>query len=197
MPRRIDHDGRRRDVAEITCTLIASHGVEWATVRRVAQAARCSTKVVSHYFNNKHELLLFAYRASADSSRARVNSVIERDPADLQGCLEALLPLDGPSLRDWQVWIAFWGMVVGDAKFEREHRRYIHTALQLLVSAMTAKWGQRAFGGRKQCEREARRLFALLNGIAVQAVMDPKAVPSRVQRRWIAAEIHRLTPSHL
>lgn len=103
MPRRIDHDGRRRDVAEITCTLIASHGFEWATVRRVAQAARCSTKVVSHYFNPAHALsygvignggkqgalseYMVIARADADAAIIPVSSSL---PAELAALAEPL-----------------------------------------------------------------------------------------------------------
>ncbi len=196
MPRQVDHDARRSEVAEVACALIASEGVEATTVRRVAEAAQCSTTIVSHYFANKHQLLLFAYRAAAVSTQALVNSVVEKDPADLQGCLEALLPLDKTRLRNWQVWFAFWGMVIGDAEFAREHRYYFRHAVTLTVSVMKTKWGAQVFGGGDGCENEARRLFALVSGLAAQTVFDPKAVSSQAMRDIIATEIRRMTPSH-
>jgi AcrR family transcriptional regulator len=194
MPRQVDHDLRRSEVAEVACDLIASEGVEATTVRRVAEAANCSTTIVSHYFANKHQLLLFAYRAAAVSSQELINKVVARDPADLQGCLEALLPLDHMRTRNWQVWFAFWGMVIGDAEFAKEHRRYFRHAVNLVVSAMTAKWGMRAFGDKDGCENEARRLWALVSGLAAQAVFDPKAISVQSMRNIVTTEIRRMTP---
>ena len=194
MPRQVDHDVRRSEVAEVACELIASEGVEATTVRRVAEAANCSTTIVSHYFANKHQLLLFAYRAAAVNSQALVDAVVERDPSDLQGCLEALLPLDRMRLRNWQVWFAFWGMVIGDAEFAKEHRRYFRHAVTLIVSVMKAKWGDKVFGDGDGSENEARRLFALVSGLAAQAVFDPKAISAQSMRTIITTEIRRMTP---
>lgn len=195
MPRQVDHDERRREVAEVACDLIAREGVEATTVRRVAEAAKCSTTIVSHYFTNKHQLLLVAYRAAAERSQARVAAVVGRDPADLQGCLEALLPLDRPRLRDWQIWFAFWGMVVGDEKFANEHRHYFREAVKLTSAAMRKKWGEDALGGKEACETEARRLFALVSGVAAQAVFDPKSVSAQAMRTIIETEIRRMAPA--
>jgi AcrR family transcriptional regulator len=195
MPRQVDHDLRRSEVAEVACELIAREGVEATTVRRVAEAAKCSTTIVSHYFANKHQLLLFAYRAAAASSQSRVSAVVERDPSDLQGCLEALLPLDRPRLRDWQVWFAFWGMVVGDAEFTKEHRRYFRHAVTLTAAVMSAKWGERAFGDKDRCDIEARRLFALVSGLAAQTVFDPKTLSAQSMRDIVATEIKRMAPT--
>jgi hypothetical protein len=137
--------------------------------------------------------LLFAYRAAAVSSQAMVNAVVERNPADLQGCLEALLPIDRPRLRNWQVWFAFWGMVIGDVEFAREHRRYFRHAVTLIVSVMAAKWGPGAFGGNDNCEIEARRLFALVSGLAAQTVFDPRSLSADAMRDIVATEIRRMS----
>jgi AcrR family transcriptional regulator len=194
MPRQVDHDLRRSEVAQVACELIASEGVEATTVRRVAEAAKCSTTIVSHYFANKHQLLLFAYRAAAVSSQSRVDAVVDSDPTDLQGCLEALLPLDRARLRNWQVWFAFWGMVIGDAEFAKEHRHYFRHAVTLIVSVMKAKWGDQVFGGSDGRENEARRLFALVSGLAAQTVFDPKAVSAQAMRDIVTTEIRRMAP---
>ena len=43
MPRQVDHDARRLEVAEVAARLIAQVGVERVTVRELAKAAGYST----------------------------------------------------------------------------------------------------------------------------------------------------------
>jgi AcrR family transcriptional regulator len=57
MPLVVDHDLRRREVAEIAYGLIAQGSTDAATVRNVAAEAGYSTNIVSHYFSGKKDLL--------------------------------------------------------------------------------------------------------------------------------------------
>ena len=195
MPRQVDHDVRRSEVAEVTCNLIAREGVEATTVRRVAEEANCSTTIVSHYFANKHDLLLFCYRMSAANSQARINAVIERNAADLQGCLEALLPLDHARQRDWAVWLALWSMAVGTTEFHREHQSWFQAAVKLISAIAEAKWGIKTARSRAHYKIEARRLFALVSGLAAQAVFAPAGFTPRTMREMVAVEIDRIEQS--
>ena len=74
MPKLIDHDLRRRELVEASWQVIADEGLEGVTMRKVAAAARCTTGRITHYFENREELLLAALRAvysaaSSNSSR--------------------------------------------------------------------------------------------------------------------------------
>ena len=195
MPRQVDHALRRREVAAIACELIASDGVEAATVRSVAEKARCSTTIVSHYFSNKHELLLFCYRAAAENSHARVCAVVKKDAADLQGCLGALLLLDKARKRDWAVCFALWAMAVGNTAFSREHRAWFSAAVELITAVARETWGIETPECDDWYRTEARRLFALVSGIAAQAVFDPSGFAPAKMREVVATEIARIDQS--
>src|SRR5690606_29622071 len=112
MPRQVDHDERRRAVARIAADLIARGGLEALTIRNVAKAAGYSTAVVSHYFADKRQLLLFIYRAAIERTRSQIDAALAKDRGDLKACLDAILPLNEERRRDWLVWFAFWGMAV-------------------------------------------------------------------------------------
>ena len=60
MPRYVDHDARRRHMAETAADLVGRDGLEALTFRNVAEAARSSTTVLTHYFADKSELLVTA-----------------------------------------------------------------------------------------------------------------------------------------
>ena len=194
MPRKVDHDERRQQVLDIACRLIEKEGVEAATVRRVAEEAGCSTTIVSHYFANKHQLLQLTYRRASEGARRRVLEVIDRSPGDVEACLEALLPMDESRSRDWHIWFSFWGMAIGDPAFAKEHRAYLREVVKILADTL-----QRRFGGRNRrlrYEREGQRLFALVAGIAVQAIFDDQTVPAKRLKELVATESKRLTQTY-
>ena len=60
-----NHDERRRRIAAVTVEVIARDGLEAATVRRIATELGGPTKIVTHYFSDKHELLVWTYRSLA------------------------------------------------------------------------------------------------------------------------------------
>ena len=62
MPKVVDHDQRREDIAHVACQVIAKHGFEQATVARIARAAGYTTGMVAHYFESKQQIVIAALR---------------------------------------------------------------------------------------------------------------------------------------
>lgn len=185
MPKYVDHDQRRREVAEVASELIAGTGVDKVTIRDVARAAGYSTTIVTHYFADKRQLLLHVYKTAAERSIERIDSVRSRDSADLQGCLNAILPLDRRRRRDWQIWLAFWGVASADREFAREQRVRLEKARRVFDEVLEAMGGQDAAERR----REASRIATIISGVAVHAVLEPKDWPAARQQAFIAAEL--------
>ncbi|MBK7904923.1 MAG: TetR family transcriptional regulator [Proteobacteria bacterium] len=64
MPKAVDHDERREQIAHAACIVVANHGFEQATVVRIARAAGYTTGMLPHYFSSKQDILLAALRGS-------------------------------------------------------------------------------------------------------------------------------------
>src|SRR5438105_3836310 len=103
MPVFVDHEERRRQVIAVASRLIAAAGLEAVTVRDVAEAADCSTAIVSHYFRNKRELLLLTYYSSLDVAQERCFRVLAADGEDLRAYVAELMPLDEVRLIEWKI----------------------------------------------------------------------------------------------
>lgn len=189
MPRQVDHDERRRAVAEIATDLIARGGLDALTVREVARAANYSTAIVSHYFTAKRDLLSYIYRAAVDRAAARINRVLAADPCDLHGVIDAILPINAVQIRDWQVWFAFWGMAVADPEFGDEQRRMVLNAQRIFREIFIARQRARLLERDADCELLARLCVTLLDGIAIQAVFDPDDWPPHRQRAVITTAL--------
>src|SRR5260370_13131395 len=121
MPAREDHQQRRQQVARIAADLVAAGGLAAATHRRIAEAAGCSTTVVSHYFADKRDLVTATYREVGDRVATRVEAA--RSSQDrLVAILEALLPLDEDRTRDWRLLFTLLGPAAPPAELSAEQR---------------------------------------------------------------------------
>ncbi|MGD0607847.1 MAG: TetR family transcriptional regulator C-terminal domain-containing protein [Streptosporangiaceae bacterium] len=60
MPRQVDREERRREIAAAVLRLVATRGVEAASLRAVASEAGVSMGAVQHYFTTRDEMLRFA-----------------------------------------------------------------------------------------------------------------------------------------
>ena len=118
-----------------------------------------------------------------DRARARVRALEPAGDARqlAEQLLHQLVPLDDERRAESEVWLAFTGRALVDPQQRAIHQR-IHdqlngactTAITLLVDAGLAADGL-------DVALEASRLHALLDGLALHAVMRPERVPpSRV-----------------
>jgi len=72
VPRRVDHEERRRQIADALLRTAATRGLHAAGMREVAAEAGVSLRLVQYYFGSKEELLLAAMQhlAARFSTRA-------------------------------------------------------------------------------------------------------------------------------
>jgi AcrR family transcriptional regulator len=183
----IDHVERRREVCEIAANIISRNGVEGITFRNVAREANCSTRIVSHYFRNRRDLLLMTFREFSNRSLEEGEDAINSG-VDLQVALERLLPLDRQRRLNWQVWLAFWGTIASDSEFiveQRTRSRQIAALIErLLVRALGA-----AAPPDMDWTFESERIVTLIVGIATQSLFDPRKWVAEKQRAHLAKEL--------
>jgi AcrR family transcriptional regulator len=183
MPKLVDPDQRRSELAQAVWTVIRRDGLQRASVRNVAREAGLSMGSLRHYFASQSELLCFAMQLVGDRARARVAALEPGADPRRQGeqLLAELVPLDDERRAESEAWLAFTGHALVDPAQRAIHQR-IHdqlngacaTAITILADAgLTAEGLDVAL--------EASRLHALLDGLALHAVMRPEQVtPSRI-----------------
>ena len=115
MPKLVDHEQRREELAAAVWRLAAHDGLDAVTIRAVAAEAGWSTGALHHYFGDKEELLLFAFRTVADRVARRVAEARESaaEPLELARELLAMgLPLDADRRDETRLWFAFLGLAL-------------------------------------------------------------------------------------
>jgi AcrR family transcriptional regulator len=177
MPRIVDHDQRRAELANAARAIVANEGIEALTIGRVAAATGYSTGVVNHYFSNKREMLLHTYISTVEQAQARMKVQLTRSPLDLDACLKAFLPIDEGQQHEWLLWFAFWGMAITDQELAMAQRRALHVAQEQFVRIFQEQGRHGLLPAGADCDFLGRHCVALINGIATQAVFDIQEWP--------------------
>lgn len=179
-------------MTSIAADLVARGGRGALTVRGVAEAAGCSTTVVSHYFDDMSHLLHETYALSVERSAGRLDAVIRNDPCDIVGLVEAVLPLDAERTADWRIWLAFWGDALASEAFAREQRQRARTATRRFRACLDALVTEGRLRRGLDTEVAADRISALVPGIAAEAIFDPRRWSAARQRRVLLDELAAL-----
>ena len=192
MPVFVDHEERRRQVIAVASRLIAAAGLDAVTVRDVAEAADCSTAIVSHYFHNKRELLFLTYNSSIDRASERCDVALAAADGDLKALLTELMPVGEEQLIEWKIWLAFWARAVADEEIAKVQRGCILRTRGDILRIMRDLDAKGEMASGVDLEDEARRILTLLIGLAVQVLFDPADWPAERQHALIDGELFKL-----
>jgi AcrR family transcriptional regulator len=194
VPKLVDHDLRRAEIAQAVFRLVEARGLEALTIRDVAVEAGWSTGVLAHYFQDKDELLAFAFVRVAERIRQRVDAIPPTDdPFErLRAGLLELVPLDDGRRSECQIWFGFLG------------RALARPGLAAVQSALYAEWRERlelAITEAKEAgllradlrpADEAAELAALVDGLSLQALFAPDEIDPDRLRRLVEARLEQL-----
>ncbi|MEV7234059.1 TetR family transcriptional regulator C-terminal domain-containing protein [Streptomyces sp. NPDC051020] len=189
MPKVVDPRVRRRELAEAVWRVVRRDGLEHASVRNVAREASLSMGSLRHYFASQSELMTFALRMVIDGIEQRVAALPSGgDPRQHAArVLAELLPLDDQRRAENEVWLAFTARAMTDPELRAlrdEGYDMLRAGCRGLVAGL--------IGPGRDPEREAARLHALLDGLAVHAAMRPDVDTPDVLRAVIADHLAEL-----
>src|ERR1700740_1323501 len=94
MPKIVDHDQRRDQIALVACKVVAEKGFDQATIVRIAREAGYTTGMVAHYFDTKPDIIIAALRVLLRRIWGRLLQPAQSRQTDLLSVLSEALPLD-------------------------------------------------------------------------------------------------------
>ena len=143
MPRKVDHDERRRHLTAALLRIASTRGLQAVSMREVAAEAGVSLRVVQYYFTDKKTLMLSGVTELAARLDRRVR---ERAAAIGTGLpprtvfdvvLGAILPTDDDSRADQLAWTAYYAAGLTDPA-EAVDGRYAPDALERWLTGVLA-----------------------------------------------------------
>ena len=192
MPAKVDADERRHRLVLAAAELIADEGISALTNAKIAKRISGSTTMVTHYFRSKRELLLDTYQTMASRSRARLEQAMRESDDPLAACLRALLPLDDPTRLEWKVWLAYQGMSVGDPELTRIWASRAASAVDRITRLVEADVAAGRMSPSIDPDTEGDRLFALIQGMSFQSIVDQNRWSPGFLRQIVELELLRL-----
>ncbi len=179
MPKTVNTEERRAELAAAAAQVIARAGVGAATMRDVAAEAGWTTGVLTHYFADKRELLLYTFRSSLAQRHTVRDARDEQTPDEsLMRSLEGVLPIDEDRHRHWMVTIGFCAEAVDDEELARAQRD-AYREFRGRIAGLARRCG--GVSTEIEAAALAERLIAVADGIAVQAMFDPASWPAHRQ----------------
>lgn len=190
MPRQVDHEARRIEVADAVLRVLTDAGIDGLSLRRIAEETEASTGLLTHYFANREELVFFALDHAYARAELRMRDVAQVTPARsaLRAVLIEALPLDRERREEWHAWLALWLLAVSSDALRAEHvRRYgiWRGAVRRLVAAAVADG---SVPSTVRVRDAAEALVAAVDGLGLQALHEP----DRLSRRQLRARIDSL-----
>ncbi len=91
VPKKVDHENRRRQITDAVCRITLRGGLGAATFRSIAAEAGMSAPLVQHYFATKAELLEATQLHVGERSTARLLEWIERTDGSARQVLAAFM----------------------------------------------------------------------------------------------------------
>ncbi|WP_024800285.1 TetR/AcrR family transcriptional regulator [Nocardia sp. BMG51109] len=171
MPKKVDHDERRRDIAAAVLRLIADRGGESVSLRAVAEEAGVSMGAVQHYFETRDEMLLFALVHANELlgsrlRRAMAAAAAPPGPRELWRLLfTQLLPLDDETRTGARLWAALLARGAVDAA-TRDLAAQSYANLHAFVAdALTRAFEAGEIRADLDLPGAARRLVSTVEGL--------------------------------
>ncbi|MBM7713557.1 AcrR family transcriptional regulator [Bacillus thermophilus] len=159
--------------------VILKKGMEGATVRNIAQEAGLSLGALRHYFPNQDELIVYAMDLVQEKVTKRIRTKSEGDFSPKEMVMNVLLdivPINEEQLIETEVWFAFMAHV--------KHRKDelpipedgVFTVVQQTIHFLDTH-GLLKPG--LDIDMEIERLYALVDGIAIHALLDPNRLSKK------------------
>lgn len=186
MPKIVDHELRRAEIAEAAARVIVERGIDDVTMVAVSEAAGMTTGAVTHYFADKDEVILAALRWADTAMQARAQRAFEELDDFVSIALE-VLPHDRASRTEWLVWGVCSDRATRVPALMREQRarnqQWLAVAAAMVAHAQEAGLADASL----DTELEAKLLNVVFNGLGFLCAYDPESWPDAERRRVLEA----------
>ncbi|MCM3758555.1 TetR family transcriptional regulator [Sporosarcina aquimarina] len=189
MPKIVNHDERKNTIAEAMWRVILDKGMEGATVRNIAEEAGLSLGALRYYFKTQDDLLVYAMDLVRERAKKRIEKILLQSlsPKELViAMILEIVPVNTDTRIEMEVWFAFIAYV--------KHRSDTIDVPDDQILEMTERLlgflqDQQLLKSTCQMEMEIERLYGLIDGIAIHAVLNPERLDSERIRKTIIYHI--------
>lgn len=189
MPKIVNHEERKENIAKATWRVIEKQGIEGATVRAIAKEANVSLGVVRYYFCTQDELLDYAMILVDQKVKQRIE---EKMPLSLPlkklaiEILLELIPTDSEKLLEMRVWHEFISRKL-------QKKLALDDGIQEVVyKILNHLYQEGLLKDSIHLEMEGIKLYALIDGLALHVMMKKLPLDLETIRTILEHHFHTI-----
>ncbi|MEC0665067.1 TetR family transcriptional regulator C-terminal domain-containing protein [Priestia flexa] len=176
MPKLVDHQKRKEQIARATWRVILKQGMEGTTVRNIAKEANLSLGSLRHYFSSQDDLLAYAMELVKEQAERRIVSIASQDLPPQEKVLKMLLeivPTNDEKMAEMEVWLIF------TAHHKHKNQGPIDDGIfSGMKKIMLYLENENVLKEKINTDLESEKLYALIDGLALHAMFDRDRVTS-------------------
>jgi len=192
MPKIVDHEQRREEIALVACRVVAACGFDQATIVRIAREAGYTSGMVAHYFDSKQDIIVAALRLILRRIEQRLTPGGAPGRPQLLALLTEALPVDETRYIECAFYIAFWGQMPADRRLKRVnawlHREY----LRLFERCLAHGWAGWRHWPATTRDQVLRSVITFLNGLTASTVASRNDWPAARQIEQLRLQLELL-----
>jgi AcrR family transcriptional regulator len=180
VPKIVDHDARREEIAIAACRAIAKRGLESVTLSDIAKEAGRTTGMLAHYYDNKWDLILGALRFMHVRLEQRLSQKLNGETTLLE-LLRDALPTNAEHRAEAAAWLAFWTFAANQPDLLKQSAQ-IHSDWRALLKQCLLRTQKDARHWPDEVmEHVVSSIMLFTDGIYVKAITRPATYTPAMQ----------------
>ncbi|MBB5154570.1 TetR/AcrR family transcriptional regulator [Saccharopolyspora phatthalungensis] len=173
MPKQVDHEARRIQIAEALMRLASRGGLEAVSLRDVAAEAGVSMGAVQHYFKSKDQMLTFAMNHVNNRAAQRIRQRLESESTQpnarvvLRTLMLEMLALSEDSRMEYLTHVAFFLRALGAPELAEDYRQWWPQLEAWVAAELRTAQESGELPADRDPEREAEALLLIPDGLSV------------------------------
>jgi AcrR family transcriptional regulator len=180
---------RHQEILDAAARVITDRGLAETRISDIAEQAGVSPGLILYYFESKDRLLAEALTFANDQFYLRTSREIRRIPSareQLRRVIDLSVPGYLPEygrLDEWALWIEVWVRALRDPEMAKDREALDQRWRSQLAEIIRGGQGSGEFSSAEDPDELALRIAALMDGLAIQVIMDDSVVTTERMHR--------------
>ena len=180
---------RHQEILDAAARVITDRGLAETRISDIAEQAGVSPGLILYYFESKDRLLAEALTFANDQFYLRTSREIRRIPSardQLRRVIDLSVPGFLPEygrLDEWALWIEVWVRALRDPEMAKDREALDQRWRSQLAEIIRGGQGAGEFSMSEDPDELALRIAALIDGLAIQVIMDDSEVTTERMHR--------------
>lgn len=180
---------RHQEILDAAARVITERGLAETRISDIAEEAGVSPGLILYYFDSKDRLLAEALTFANDQFYLRTSREIRRIPSareQLRRVIDLSVPGYLPEygrLDEWALWIEVWVRALRDPEMAKDREALDQRWRSQLAEIIRGGQGSGEFSSAEDPDELALRIAALMDGLAIQVIMDDSVVTTERMHR--------------